>query len=123
MTASAHSVFVFGLYLIVQGSILVFGPNILLELVGIQPSTEVWVRITGFAVFVLGYYYIGNARAGLQSFFKLTVHIRIVQFFFFLVLVLLEMAEAMLLAFAAVELLSGLWTLLCLKREGAYSGD
>lgn len=120
MKGSARSVLVFGLYLLLEGLILMLIPNFLLELVGITPVTDVWVRVTGFAVFALGYYYLGNARAVLVPFFKLTVHIRILQFFFFLLLVFQQMADPVLMLFAAVELLSGLWTLYALWQEGAY---
>ena len=123
MKGSAYTVLIFGIYLLLQGRILILFPNFLLEVVGVTPATDVCVRVTGFAVFALGYYYLGNARAMLVPFFKLTVHIRILQFVFFSLLVWKQMADPVLLLFAAVELLSGLWTLYALWQEGAYRTD
>ena len=110
----------FGLYLLVQGLLLMLAPNFLLETVGITEATDVWVRVVGFAVFALGYYYIGAARGNLVAFFKLTVHIRLLQFFFFLLVVWQLRADAALLLFAAVEALSGIWTFIALRSDGAY---
>lgn len=118
MTPSAKSVIAFGLYLLLQGLLLMLAPNFLLETVGIDETTDVWVRVLGFAVFALGYYYIGAARANLVAFFKLSVHIRLLQFFFFVLVVWQLGADPALLIFAGVEALSGLWTFFALRSEG-----
>ena len=59
MSKSARSVFVFGIYLALLGSVLVVAPNVLLSLFGVALTDEVWIRVVGVLVigvsFVLGF--------------------------------------------------------------------
>jgi len=119
MSAAARSVLVFGLYMLGQGAVLVVAPNVLLGLVGVPPAQDAWVRVVGFALGVLGTYYVQAARHELTAFFRWTVPVRHVQFGFFCALVATGLASPMLLAFSAVELASGVWTALALRRESA----
>ena len=73
MSKSAISVFVFGLYLLVVGSVLILVPNLLLSLFAIPETSEVWIRVVGVVAAVLGYYYVQAARNELTAFFRATV--------------------------------------------------
>jgi hypothetical protein len=110
MTSAAMSVLALGLYMLVQGSILLVIPNVLLEFIGLPSSNAVWVRVVGLMLMILGFYYSQAAKANLTEFFRWTIPIRIAQFFAFLAFVLLSFVKPVILLFAGLELLSGVWT-------------
>jgi len=110
MTKAAKTVFYFGLYMILEGSILLIVPNILLSLVGLPQTQEVWIRIVGMALIVLGYYYIKSALKNFEDFFYWTIPTRIMQFIVLTTFVFLGLVGPVILLFGAIELISGLWT-------------
>jgi hypothetical protein len=117
MTTAAKSVFVFGIYLMLQGILLMLGPDILLELLQLPDIESSWKVICGFAVFVLGYYYIRNALANLVSFFWFTVHVRLLQLIFFIVIYYLDIGTFSLVLLSTVESGFGIWTYFELKSS------
>ncbi len=54
MSRAAFTVKAFGVYLLLLGAALVFVPNLLLSLLGMPPTTEVWIRVVGVLVFNIG---------------------------------------------------------------------
>lgn len=110
MTPSAKTVFVFGIYLLVEGVFLMFAPTSILKQIGLPDPDSPWVIVTGFAVSVLGYYYVRNARENLTSFFRFTVQVRVAQFLFFLGLWWSGSGNLVLVGFSIIELAAGLWT-------------
>lgn len=118
MSRAAKTVFAFGLYMFGQGAFLILAPNVLLGLFGLAPTTEVWVRVVGWALCVLGVYYVQAARHELRPFFQWSAVVRLLQLGFFLALVAARQAAPVLLAFSAVEFASGVWTLLALRQDG-----
>ena len=70
MSKSARSLFVFSLYLYVLGAILVLIPNVLLRLFFFPATDEVWIRVVGMLVFILGFYYFQASRNELKNFFQ-----------------------------------------------------
>ena len=76
MSKVARSVFVFGLYLVVLGIVLLVAPNFLLGIFFLPSATEVWVRVTGMLVLFLGFYYTQAARKELTDFFRWTLYPR-----------------------------------------------
>ncbi len=118
MSYAAKTILAFGVYMLLQGTILLVVPNALLNIVQIPETTEIWVRTTGIAVIVLGFYYVNAARAELKSFFQWTVYMRTFQLIAFIALVALGMGKPILLAFAGTEFLSGVWTQIALRSEG-----
>jgi uncharacterized membrane protein YesL len=63
----------------------------------------------------LAYYYIHASRNELTEFIRITVYVR-VSVIFFTAFVLLDLAQPMLLLFAAVDLLAAIWTWLSLRQ-------
>ncbi|MGA9994268.1 MAG: hypothetical protein WBP93_02585, partial [Pyrinomonadaceae bacterium] len=57
MSQAAKSLFVFGIYLFGLGLILLFVPNLILQLFGVTPTNEVWIRLNGMFVLCLSFYY------------------------------------------------------------------
>jgi len=119
MSKSATSVFYFGIYLLLTGLTLLTVPNMLLGMFGLAETSEVWIRVVGMLVLVLGGYYITAARHELRPFFQMSVHLRASVLLFFAVFVGSGMVGAPLLLFGVVDLAGALWTLQALKKERA----
>jgi hypothetical protein len=58
MTAAARSIQVFCAYLVALALALLLSPNTLLGLFGFAPTGEVWIRVVGMLVGILGVYYL-----------------------------------------------------------------
>ncbi len=117
MGKSARSLFVFSLYMFVLGAVLVLVPNVLLSLFYFPETSEVWIRIVGMLVLILGFYYFQAAKNDLRSFSQATVYGRAAVLIFFIAFVLLDFAQPMLILFGAVDALAALWTQLSLRSE------
>jgi hypothetical protein len=48
LSGKGKSILVFGIYLVVAGMTLLIVPNILLKLLCLQETNEVWIRIAGW---------------------------------------------------------------------------
>jgi hypothetical protein len=118
MSKSAKSLFVFSLYLFGLGLVLLLAPNLLFSLFSIPETKEVWIRVAGMLVFILGFYYMHAARNNLTGFFRATLYARCSVILFFAVFVLLDLAPPVLILFGAVDLAGAMWTGLCLREEG-----
>ncbi len=110
MSRAALSVLVFGFYLFVLGAWLVVVPNSLLALFGVPLVSDVWIRVAGMLVLLLGYYSVQAARHGLTRFFSFTVHTRSAVIVFFAGFVALGLAKPILILFGLVDLAGALWT-------------
>ncbi len=117
MSKSARSVYVFSIYLFVLGIILELIPNVLLSLFFIPETSEVWIRVVGMLVLILGFYYFHASRNELSSFFQATVYGRSSVLVFFIVFVLLNFAPPTLILFGLADGAGALWTGLCLRAE------
>jgi hypothetical protein len=119
MSHPAKSLFAFGIYLVGLGAILVVTPNTLLGLFGLPGTSEVWIRVAGMLVLLLGFYYIKAARKELTDFFQWTVYTRSSVIVFFIVFVLLGFVSPILILFGVVDLLGAVWTGLTLRSPRA----
>jgi hypothetical protein len=68
LSGPARTVFVFGVYLLLLGALLIVAPNSLLGLLRVAPTAEVWIRVLGMVVLLLGAYYVLAALAELRAF-------------------------------------------------------
>ena len=119
MSRAARSLFVFGIYLCGLGLLLLLGPNLLLQVFGVPPTHEVWIRINGMFVLCLSFYYMQAARNELTNFIRWTVWARVAVIIYFAAFVLLVSAPKALLLFGLIDLLAALWTWLALKKDAA----
>jgi hypothetical protein len=117
MSKSATSVFVFGVYLVLLGLLLVIVPNVLLRIFGFAMTTEVWVRVVGVLVLCLAFYYVQAARRELVEFFQWTVFVRAFVFVCLALFAALKLAAPPLALFGCLDLLGSVWTALCLRRS------
>ncbi len=119
MSYAAKTVFAFGAYMLGQGAILLLVPNLLLGIVGLPLANEVWVRVVGIAVSVLGFFYIMAAREDFRPFFQWTLISRSFQLIAFIGLVGCGFVSPIILLFAGTEFLSGVWTFFALRQSKA----
>ena|SRR5215213_4053279 len=119
MSQPAKSLFVFGIYLCGLGLILLFVPNLLLQLFGVPQTNEVWIRINGMFVLCLSYYYVQVARNELTMFIRWTVWARVAVIIYFVAFVLFVSAPKALLLFGLIDVLAASWTWLALKTDEA----
>ena len=117
MGKSAKSIFVFSLYLYVLGAVLVLIPNALLRLFFLPATTEVWIRVVGMLVFLLGFYYFQTARNEIKKFFQWSVYARCSVLVFFIAFVIAGVAPAVLILFGVIDAAAGVWTQVCLRSE------
>jgi hypothetical protein len=111
-----RSILFFALYLLGVGLVLIFVPNLLLGLFGI-PTDEPWIRLVGFLVLVLAYYYHRAVQADFQAFYMWTVHARAFILPFFVTLYLLDLAHPSVLLFGTFEAGCTLWTWLAIRAR------
>src|SRR5687768_2796138 len=119
MSRAARSLFVFGIYILCLGVMLLVAPDIVLTLFGFPPTQEVYIRIAGMFLVFLAVYDILAARAELRDFIRWTVPVRASVIGFFAVFVLLGFAKPTLLLFSVVDLASAVWTGWALKNDSA----
>ena len=117
MTKSARSVFVFAVYLYVLGIVLIVVPNTLLRLFSLPQTDEVWIRVVGVVVLILGFYYSQAARKGLEDFFRLTVFGRTALLLFFIGFVVAGFAPPVLILFGVIDFAGAIWTGHSLRLE------
>jgi hypothetical protein len=99
----------------VLGLVLLIAPNFLLGLFGIPETTEVWIRVVGMLVLILGAYYFHASRNELEVFFKISVPGRFSVLAFLIAFVLLGFAPPVLIVFGLIDSAAALWTMLSLR--------
>lgn len=117
MSRAAQSVFLFSIYLLLLGLVLLVVPNWLLSLFGMPETEEVWVRVVGMLVLLLAFYYSSAARNELTSFMRATVVARFSVVVFFAAFVVLGFAPPVLIVFGLVDVLAATWTAVALRRD------
>lgn len=117
MTPAARSVYVFGFYLLVVGTILTVFPNTLLSIIGVAETTEVWIHLLGVVAFVLGLYYVFMAPTNHFLFFILSVYARITVFIWFVIFIIIKLAPVELLPFGVIDLAGAIWTYMALRKK------
>ena len=110
MSATAKTIFYFGIYVIALGLILITIPNVLLSTFGFEETKEPWIRVLGVVVSALGYYYVVAAKSNALAFFNATVYGRAWVFLAFAGLAAVAIAKPALVLFGAADLLGAIWT-------------
>ena len=118
-TSAALSLAVYGIYLPANGLGLLLTPSVPFALLGVPFIEDPWVRVLGLVAGEIGFYFVYAARAGLSGFYRATVYARGTAALVFLVLVTLKLGPVQLLLFAAVDLLSAIWTHFALRSARA----
>jgi len=116
MSWPARTLFVFAIYLAIVGAWLILSPNSFLRVFGFSPTKEVWIRIVGMCFGGLAFYYALSSVMNLRRFFKLTVYARMLTLPFFVLLVILKLAQPVLILFGLIDLAGAGWTSIALRR-------
>jgi hypothetical protein len=117
MTKSSLSLLVFGIYLIGMGAGLVVMPNLILGILGLPLTNEIWIHVLGVVVLALAFYYLQAARANLRSFAEWSIPPRVAVFLFFTGFVLVGWVGPILIGLGSVDLLGAVWTSWALRAE------
>ena len=115
MSAAALSIFVFGIYLIAIGFGFFTIPNVILPIFKFPKSNESWIRVLGWIVVVLGFYYVVASQNELTEFYRATIYGRFGILVGFSSLVLMKKAKPMLILFGLVDAAGAIWTLLSMS--------
>ncbi len=119
MTTAARSVYVFGIYLLVLGGMLIGSPNTLLGLFGIPMTTEPWIQVLGITVMAIGMLDVACARTDQTGFFRATVWTRSFAFVAIVGFAISGIIPTVLAAFGAIDLAGALWTHVSLRSTTA----
>ena len=112
MSGKGKSIFVFGVYLVITGMTLLFTPNFLLSILGIQETNEIWIRIAGCLTINIGIFNILAAYSGFKQFYNWMFIARGLFIVCIFGLVSSKQAPAIFLLFAATDMLGIAWTYL-----------
>ncbi|WP_242342717.1 hypothetical protein [Anaeromyxobacter terrae] len=117
MSAVARSLVVFGWYLVVFGVLLALVPNPVLAVFGLPPTDEVWIRVVGVLVSIIGYYNVRLGRADFLPYARLTVHARVSVLVFLVAFVLAGLVKPIVILVGAIDFAGALWTAAALRRD------
>jgi hypothetical protein len=116
MSPAAKSVYYFGFYLYLVSFTLVFFPNILLRMLHIPETNEVWIRVLGVLVGLIGFYYQQSGAKNISAFFPLTIPTRVIVLVAFVLFAVFKMASPILIGFGAIDFAGAIWTMMALKK-------
>lgn len=116
MTSASKSLYFFGFYLLIMGIATTVFPNMLLTLVQIAETSEVWIRALGIVVFNIGLYYVFMAPSNNTLFLTLSIYTRLAILVWFTTFVLVGWAPPQLILFGLVDGAGALWTYMALKK-------
>ena len=117
MKSINKSIFVFGLYSLSMGIVLLFFANLVLPLVGLPISKEPWLHLLGFVLICSSYYYLQSALKGNIDFARYIMHTRLFAPLVVVFLIVTGKADWHFLSFGIVDGLGGTWTWIELRRN------
>ena len=115
MSSAGRSLFLFGIYTAAVGIGLLLLPDTMLGVFGIPTTNEVWIRVVGLLISLLGFYYIMAGRKDLTEFIRLSVYGRAVVIVPYIVFIALGFVQPIVIVFGIVDLLGAIWTSLELR--------
>ena len=96
-------------------------PLLIMSLFGLSAGDDVWIRFVGMLASIIGAYYIGVARVGLDRFIPWTVAGRYYAAAFMVLIVALGKMGPGLLLFAAIDAAAATWTWFALRSSPPLS--
>lgn len=112
---AARSVWLFGLYLIVTGMLLLLAPAVLLTPLALPVPQDVWVRVAGVLALALRATDVLVAHAGSPLLWRATVWRRLAAAAALLGLVMAGIAPPAVALFAAIDIAAACWTAWALR--------
>lgn len=117
MNKVSKSIWLFGWYTLLMGSVLLFFPEIILPLFKLPYEGGAWIHLLGFVLVCSAYYYLRSAKNGDLNFARATVHTRLAAPLVVIFLYLTGKADWHFLSFGIIDGLGGLWTLIELNKK------
>jgi hypothetical protein len=93
-------------------------PNLLLGILGLSATSEVWIRVVGVVVFNIGLGYWFAAKSEAWAFFQGAVYSRSFLLVAFIGFWLLGFVKPVLILFGVIDVAGAIWTQRTLKSEG-----
>jgi hypothetical protein len=122
MSSSAFSAKVFAVYLFLAGAVLITVPNLLLALLQIPPTPDVWIRVVGLVAFMIGVYAWVAASHEFKPFLVASVYTRFIVFVAFTTFALAGLGSPMIILFGLADLAGGIWTYQALRADARWDG-
>lgn len=116
MSKTAKTINMYSFYLFAMGAVLLLIPNFMLQLFGLEQTSEIWIHLLGLFTVTAGIYYFMSARTNQVGFFRATIIGRLFFFAGVAVTVLGFGQPAVLLAIGGVDLIGAGWTYYHLSR-------
>jgi uncharacterized protein YjeT (DUF2065 family) len=117
MSTAAKSVYYFGIYLVITGIVIVTAPNMMLSMLQLPETNEVWLRVAGMLVFNIGVLYFYMAPTEYKLFFALSAYLRASVMVWFVLFVVIGWAAPTILVFGVADLAGAIWTFVALRRS------
>jgi len=105
-------------YVLISGFQLTFIPNFLLATFGLEPTSEIWIRVLGLLVLALSFYYFALYKNAGKEIVRATVQGRLFFCAGLMMLVIFGLAKPVLIFFAVIETALALWTLSEIRGGG-----
>jgi len=121
MKRRGTSLTVFGSYVLLVAATLLLVPNLMLGVFGLPETDEVWVRVVGIPLVLLGVYYFLAGRHRLEPFIRWSIPARASVVLLYAGLVVFGLAQPILLMIGLVDAIGALWTWLALRSDVASS--
>jgi hypothetical protein len=117
MDKVSKSIYIFGWYSLLMGTVLLFFPGFILPLFDLPVTGEPWLNLLGFVLICSSYYYIRSARSGNRQFAVYTTHTRFTAPLVVAYLIASGKADWHFISFGIVDGLGGLWTWYEIKKH------
>lgn len=117
MSKSAFSLFVFSLYMFVLGMVLIVVPNLMLSLFSVAETQEVWIRVVGMLILIIGFLDFMASRNELIIYIRWTVYGRLAVLLFLILFVIFGFAPPVLILFGVIDALAAVWTAVSLRSD------
>ncbi len=117
MTTPAKTIHYFAFYMIFEVVMLLWSPPALLQMVGVDPSDAVWLRVIAGVVAGLTIYYFKISREQIVAMYPITTYERSTVFVATAALYLFNHLPFIVLLVGIVDLLGALWTLWAMRSE------
>ena len=114
MNAPTLSIFIWGIYVLLIGLLLVFIPGKTLILFGHDEPKDHWIRVVGIITISLGYFYLNSAQNEVYSFYWASIYARLAGLMGFLGLIIFKIAQPKIILFGIIDTLGAIWTLFTL---------
>lgn len=124
MSKTALSVYMFGLYAIFGvGLPFLLIPHFAIGLFGMTAGDDMWIRLLGLFVLIMGCYYVMAVRVDFEQFYGWTIPARYATATFMTVAPIAGIVAPTILIFAAVDGIAATLTLLAKRADAAEAEE